>query len=213
MSGSARRLPDSWRIESKRMKVLLNLAIPPSLRDRYALYWTLPATVVGFAVLVFLLVASGRSLREYRMVQQSLAEQQGRENGLRAEEAALRRQLEAPDSRQVLNDTRFVNTLIGKRQFSMADMMADISKLLPGEVRLTALALAPDGQDLLVRFVIAGKNEEAIERFLGSLEDSPRFKDVTIVNQGFEQEGSAPELANIACTAHYLPGSADSSRK
>lgn len=204
-------MPDSWRIEPKRMKVLLNLAIPPSTRDRYALHWAIPATVLGLIGLVFLLVASVRSVREYRIVQRSLAEHQVEENGLRSEEMALRKQLEAPESRQLLSDARFVNTLIGEKRFSMAAMAADISNLLPNEVRLTGLVVTPDGQELAVRFVIAGKSEESIERFLGNLEDSPHFKDVTIINQGFEQDAADSELANIACTAHYLPGDSDSS--
>jgi hypothetical protein len=82
---------------------------------------------------------------------------------------------------------------------------------MPDEVRLTGLALAPEGQELAVRFVITGKSEEAIERFLSDLEDSPHFKDVAIVNQGFEQTGAASELENIACTAHYLPGESEAS--
>ena len=211
MRSSACHLPDFWRIEPKRMKVLLNLAVPPSVRDRYALHWAIPATVLGFAGLVFLLVASVRSFREYRIVQASLAGHQKQENGLRSDEMALRKQLESPESRQLLSDARFVNALIGEKRFSMAEMAADISNLLPNEVRLTGLAVTPDGQELAVRFVITGKSEESIERFLGNLEDSSHFKDVTIINQGFEQDAAAPELVNIACTAHYLPGGSDSS--
>jgi hypothetical protein len=69
--------------------------------------------------------------------------------------------------------------------------------------------MAPDGQELAVRFVITGKSEEAIERFLSNLEDSPHFKDVAIINQGFEEAGAASELENIACSAHYLVGGSE----
>ena len=169
------------------MKVALNLAIPPSARERYALYWAIPATLLGLTGLAFLLVFTVRSFREYRAVQKSVAAHQGRENALRAQEMALRKRLEEPEARQLLNDVQFVNALIDKKRFSLTDLAADITDLMPDEVRLTGLALAPEGQELAVRFVITGKSEEAIERFLSNLEDSPHFKDVAIINQGFEQ--------------------------
>jgi Tfp pilus assembly protein PilN len=193
------------------MKVVLNLAIPPSARERYALYWAIPATLLGVTGLAFLLLFTVRSFREYRAVQKSVAEQQGRENTLRAQEMALRNQLEEPEYRRLLDDVQFVNALIEKKRVSLTGLAADITDLMPDEVRLTGLALAPEGQELAVRFVITGKSEEAIERFLSDLEDSPHFKDVAIVNQGFEQTGAASELENIACTAHYMPGESEAS--
>jgi hypothetical protein len=90
-------------------------------------------------------------------------------------------------------------------------LAADITDLMPDEVRLTGLALAPDGRELAVRFVITGKSEEAIESFLSDLEDSPRFKDVAIIKQGFEEKGASSELEDIACTAHYVPGESEAS--
>src|SRR5271157_750282 len=184
--------------------VVLNLAIPPSARERYALYWAIPATLLGVTGLAFLLLFTVRSFREYKAVQKSVAEQQARENTLRAQEMALRKQLEEPESRRLLHDVQFVNALIEEKRFSVTGLTADITELIPDEVRLTGLALVPEGQELTVRFVITGKSEEAIESFLSDLEDSPHFKDVAIIKQGFEQKGATSELENIACTAHYV---------
>jgi Tfp pilus assembly protein PilN len=193
------------------MRVVLNLAIPASARERYALFWAIPATLLGVTGLVFLLLFTVRSIREYRSVQKAVAAYQERENALRAQEMALRRELEDPESRRLLEDAQFVNALIEEKRISLTDLAADITDLIPGEVRLTALALAPEGQELAVRFVITGKSEAAIESFLSNLEDSPHFKDVAITNQGFEEAGTASELENIACTAHYLAGGSESS--
>jgi Tfp pilus assembly protein PilN len=193
------------------MKVVLNLAIPPSARERYALYWAIPATLLGVTGLAFLLLFTVRSYREYKAVQKSVAEQQGRENTLRAQEMALRKQLEEPASRRLLDDAQFVNALIEEKRVSLTGLATHITDLMPDEVRLSGLALVPEGRELAVRFVITGKSEEAVERFLSDLEDSPHFKDVAIVNQGFEQTGGASELENIACTAHYLPVESEAS--
>jgi Tfp pilus assembly protein PilN len=193
------------------MRVVLNLAIPPSARERYALFWAIPATLLGITGLALLSLFTVRSFREYRAVQRSVGVCQERENALQAQEVALRRQLEEPESRRLLDDVKFVNALIEKKRISLTGLAADITELVPDEVRLTGLALAPEGQELAVRFVITGKSTEAIERFLSNLEDSPHFKDVAIINEGFEQAGTTSELENIACTAHYLVGGSESS--
>jgi len=193
------------------MKVVLNLAIPPRARERYALYWAIPATLLGATGLVFLLVFTLRSYREYQAAQKSAAEQQALENTVHTQEMALRRQLDEPESRRLLNDVQFVNELIEARQFSVTGLAADIADLIPDEVRLTGLAMAPQGQDLAVRFVITGKSEVAVEGFLSDLEDSPHFKDVAIINQGFEQTGTTSELENVPCTARYLAGRSEGS--
>jgi Tfp pilus assembly protein PilN len=124
---------------------------------------------------------------------------------------ALRRVLEAPASRRLLNDVQFINALIEAKQVSLTSLAADITKLIPDDVRLSSLAMGPDGREMAVRFMITGKNSEAIERFLGDLEDSPHFKDVAIINEGLEETGANTELENIACTAHYVVGEGESS--
>jgi len=191
------------------MRILLNLAVPPSAHERYALFWAVPATLLGIAGLAFIMVLSLRSHREFKVVQKSVAEYQERADALRAQEMALRRKLEEPEIRRLLSDVQFVNALIEQKQVTLTGVAAHITELIPGDVRLSALAMAPEGQELALRFVITGKNAQAIERFLSNLEDSPHFKDVAIINEGFEESGASSELENIACTAHYLVGGSE----
>jgi len=193
------------------MRVVLNLAIPPSAQERYALLWAVPATLLGVAGLTLILMFSLRSYREYKVVKKSVDELQERDNVVRAQEMALRRQLDDPESRRVLDDVKFLNGLIEQKQVSLTGLAADITELIPDDVRLSVLDMAPDGQELALRFVITGKDAKAIERFLSNLEDSPHFKDVAIINEGFEEASTTSELENIACTAHYLVGESESS--
>jgi Tfp pilus assembly protein PilN len=156
-------------------------------------------------------VFSLRSYREYKVVQKSVDEHQDRDNAARAQEMALRRQLDDPESRRLLDDVKFVNGLIEQKQVSLTSLATDLTELIPDNVRLSALAMAPDGQELALRFVITGKDAKAIELFLSNLENSPHFKDVAIINEGFEEASTTSELENIPCTAHYLVGGGDSS--
>ena len=127
------------------MRVTLNLAIPPSARERYALLWAIPATLLGIAGLVLIILFSDRTYREYRVVHASVARYQDRDNALRAQEMALRRVLEEPASRRLLNDVQFINALIEAKQVSLTSLAADITELIPDDVRLSSLAMQPEG--------------------------------------------------------------------
>lgn len=186
------------------MKLALNLAIAPSTRERYAAYWAIPATLLGIVGLVFLVVFTLRSFRAYKSVEKSVAECQQQVNTVEGREMALRRRLEEPQAQQLVKNAQFINGLINDRRFGMSDLAADLARLMPAEVCLTGLSAVPEGQSVAVKFIVTGKSDKAIEVFLSNLEDSPRFKDVAIINQGFEQQGEASELENIACTTRYL---------
>jgi len=188
------------------MRIDLNLSVAESLRDRYALAWAIPATVVGLAGVALLGVSLVREFREYRNVERQVQEIEQRENQLRNQEAAMRRDLDKPDHRDLLLRVRFVNALIERKQLSLAGMAQRLTDLMPEEVHLTAWVLATQGDDLVVRLGLTGKNEEAIEKFMGDLEDAPDFKDVTITNQGFQVESAQPGQVNVTCTARYVPG-------
>jgi hypothetical protein len=188
------------------MRITLNLAVAESPRDRYALTWAVPATLVGLLGFVLLGVSIVRESRDYRAVRRQVVEIQQREEQLRAQGAEIRKELEKPEFRELLRQARFINTLIDQKQVSAAELATRLADFLPDEARLTGLTLSWQGGDLIVRMGISGKSEEALESFLGDLEDAPDFKDVTIINQGFQEEGAQPGQVSIACTARYLPG-------
>lgn len=188
------------------MKIELNLALAESPREHYALWWAVPALVLGLAGLLYLGHSTTLDLRRYRDVHEELADYQEQEGRLRDREAALRKELEQPQNREVLREVQFVNGLIGRKKVSLTDLATRVSNLLPDDARLTGLALAPQADQLTVRFVITGKSVDAVESFISNLEDSSDFKDPVIANQGFEEEGGAGTPETITCSARYTPG-------
>ncbi|HXW16062.1 MAG TPA: hypothetical protein VEN79_16260 [Terriglobia bacterium] len=191
------------------MRITLNLSAAPSLRDRYALSWAVPTAIVGLAVLIILGRASLQEYRDYRGIQVQLVEVQTRTADLHNQEAALRRKFEDPVYRNLLRRAQFVNNLIEQRQLSLVEASARLAGLLPENAHLTALALTSPtkpGDDYMIRMGITARNEDAIETFINDLEDAPDFKDVSILNQGFEEQSSQPDQVSIICTARYLPG-------
>ena len=126
---------------------------------------------------------SNANLRKFRRARRSSSNQ----------EAAIRRKLEDPAYRELLRQAQFVNKLIDQRQLSLTELSARLAGLLPEDAHLTGLALISPkkpGDDYMVRMGITAKSEDAVETFINDLEDSPDFKDVSIINQGFQEEAS-----------------------
>jgi len=191
------------------MKITLNLSPVARGRDRYALAWAIPATLAGLAVLVFLGRASLREYRDYREMQHQLTEVQMRAEELRNQEGAIRKKLNDPAYRELLTRAKFVNKLIAQRELSLSELSARLAGLLPEDAHLTSLALTSPkqpGDDYAVRMGITAKGEDAIETFINDLEDAPDFRDVSIINQGFQEEASQGPQISLVCTARYLPG-------
>lgn len=188
------------------MKIGINLAVLPSARERYALAWALPLGLLGLAGFVLLSIFAFRILGEYRNIQRDFGKLREQESVLEAKEKALTGNLEQPHSRLLSREAQFVNALIEKRQLSLTEMTVEVSKLLPKDVRLTALGFSPQEGASLVRFNVAGRNEEALEDFLSNLEDSSEFKDVAVLNQGFQPAGAAGGPVLLLVSARYAGG-------
>jgi len=186
------------------MKIDLNLAVAPSPRERYALTWAVPTAVVGLVALVLLSLSALRTYREYRKVHGAVEELRAQESKSRQREADLRRELERPQLREVFQSVRFVNNLIDEKQFTVTELVERVAKLLPPQARLAGLAMGESGGQPVVRIAVAGKSEEALEKFLSNLENSDNFGEVAIISQGFAPEGSEGEPVRLACTARYL---------
>ncbi len=188
------------------MKITLNLATSRSPYERYSLAWVAPVALVALTALVVLSVSAWHRFGEYRRVEHSLQDLEEREAFLRGREMALKNELGRAEFREVSRQAQYVNSLIDKKQLSLTELVEKVSKLLPAGVRLAGLALLPGPGEPVVRFVIVGNNEEAAENFLGNLEDSPDFKNVTILSQGIEEGGAGGPGPTLACSAQYVGG-------
>jgi hypothetical protein len=191
------------------MKITLNLSIAPSPRERYALAWAVPTSVLAVAGLVLLAVLAMRNFRQYRSARQARLDLQQIAATMQEHEAALKKNLERPQLREMYRQAQFVNVLINQKQSSLPELAAKVSNLLPAEARLDGLALAHAEEDPTVRLAVAGNSEEDIEKFLENLESSSDFTDVTVVSQGVAQEaeesgGRLP--VTVVCTARYQGG-------
>jgi len=189
------------------MKISLNLAIAASRRERYALAWAIPTGVLALAGLVLLSMLAMRNFREYRSAHQALVELQQVEAKMVEHEAALKRDLGRPQLDAMFRQAQFVNGVIDQKQFALAELTQKVTKLLPSQARLDALALTHAGRTPGVRLSVAGNSDEDIEKFLENLEDSSDFTDVSVLSQGVAgeaEEGGGRAPVTVVCTARYV---------
>lgn len=187
------------------MKVSLNLATVPSRHERYGLSWAVPVVLLGAAGLVVFSVLGAGNVREYQNVQKDISRLEERTKALAQRETALREALNQPSFQEVLREAQFVNSLIESKKLSAAGLTWKVSKLMPEAVRLSAFSLTAKGEPT-VRFSVVARDEQAVETFVTALEDSPDFRDVSIVNQGFETSGPEEGPVTVICTARYVGG-------
>jgi len=190
------------------MKITLNLSSAPSPRERYALAWALPVALIALVGLFFLLSSSLASWRNYRKYHSALSDVESQEARLRARQATLERELSRPEFNDLYRSTQFINSLIDRRQFSIADLTQKVTKLMPASVHLVGLALSRQEKEKekVVRLMAAGGTEDALETFLVNLENSPEFDQVEILNQGVEQSEAGNTQVLLTCSAHYSGG-------
>lgn len=191
------------------MKVSLNLSLAQSFRQRHVVAWSLPLLAVSFLLLFRLGLSIRANWREYRGVREAVEREQSHQNELAGQEAVLKGKLDEPENRALLREVQFVNSVIEQRRLSFTGLTEKVTVLLPPQVRLAALSLPDSSGDPVVHFGVEGASEEPVETFLTNLEDSPDFRDVSLLSQGFEEKGNGAPVS-ITCTARYVGGRSDS---
>lgn len=187
------------------MRLPLNLARAPSFRERYGLWVAIPGLVLALALFVWLAVSTLTNYHSLRVVEQGTTAIQSRRQDLQRKEAALRRELAQPEAQHLIHEAAYLNGLIDARKFSVVELTAKVSKLMPPDVRLDALTLARPGERPLIRFTVEGKTEPDIEAFLTQVENSNDFSDLIVTSQSYPGgEDASPIMTG--CSAHYLGG-------
>jgi type IV pilus assembly PilN-like protein len=126
------------------------------------------------------------------------------EQELASREKDLQKELDQPGERVVFQKAHFVNNLIQERQLTLTGLTQRASRLLPPTVRLSSLAVSRPREGVVVRFTVVGNDERGLEAFMGNLEDSPDFEDMTVTNQKLQQTSSATGQLGVTCTVRYV---------
>jgi len=188
------------------MRISLNLATNPSLRDRYALTVSAPTVGVALVVLIVLTYVSWGNYKAYRKAQALTAEDARQQTALQQKEAEVLRYLDQPKYKGTYHEVHFVNLLIAQKKLSVPGLFAKVADLLPVDVRLVRLLYAEGGDSAAVRMEVSGKSQEALDEFVSNLEKSPDFANPMVGGIGFDKQNPSGAAGGVtmSCQARYL---------
>jgi len=188
------------------MKIAVNLAHPKARFERSLYFWASALVILGLALLIRILVVTGREAVEYRKVSRSVLSYQGEIGDLRNRESRLRVALRQPATQQLYDQISFLNSLILQKQVSLSGLTLKLSGLLPSQARLTSLALVESHGGPTVELSVEGAGNDSVYSFLSRLEGSPDFDSVAVTNQAFEPQGPDKGDVTLSCSARYVGG-------
>jgi len=166
------------------MRLPLNLAREPMRRDRPMMVASAAVAIlltVSLVALIGLARTDQRSMDDSRKV---IAKVQAQMAKVNAEQAAVDAQKRLPENSSVLYRSDMFNTLIRRKGISWTRIFADLEKVLPYNVRIAAIKPQINGRgELSLEMVVAAETPEPVIDFVGKLEGSDLFGDVTQTSQ------------------------------
>jgi Tfp pilus assembly protein PilN len=162
------------------MRLPLNLAREPLRRDRPML---VASAAVGMLLCVSLVILIGLATADRRNMDDSrrvIARVQAQLAKTNAEQAQIDAQMRLPQNATVLYRSLMFNQLIRRKAISWTRIFSDLETVLPHNVRIASIRPQLNGRgELSLEMVVAADSPEPIIDFVGKLESSDVFGDVT----------------------------------
>jgi Tfp pilus assembly protein PilN len=175
------------------MKVRLNLSTSPLESNRR---FALAATVIGTIAVVALLALSFRTVSIWRSDKALRA----RQDALDAQIAKLQQQrrglsdfFENPETVQRRQRAAYLNSLLQQRAFPWIKIFMDLERILPEGARVVSIEPKLAGDTVYLSFLIGAMSDESKLKFLKTLESSPEFSHIELLN---ESRSVRPELSD-----------------
>lgn len=188
------------------MKTNFNLATKPLENNRRFVAGSSALGVIAVLAMVFLslhAIHARRANREMRMEVDHLREQV--RISLRQQES-LRNAFKSPQAIEALKRSAFLNGLIEARTFPWTKMFADLEQILPAGVRVISISpqMDKDGK-VKVQLSVGAANDEQKIKFLNSIDSSPVFSDVHVMQESYPQKvlDGGTDRVLLSLEAHY----------
>ncbi|MDQ6759401.1 MAG: hypothetical protein M3Z32_05970 [Acidobacteriota bacterium] len=166
------------------IRIPVNLATDPFRRDRPIL---VASAALGAFLLLVLAVQIGAiiSARDQAAETRTMLDKLDRQlSAVKTDQAKLDGTLSKPENAEVLDRSRFLNSLIERKSISWTRIFADLEKVVPYQVRLVAVRLPQvDSQNqVLLDMVVGADSPGPVFELLKRLEMSPQFGPTSVVN-------------------------------
>ena len=187
------------------MRLRLNLATNALQTHRkFAVLSTFIGVVAG---IVFLALGSHvYSVRKANETLRVKADQVRLEmKGLRKQRQELEQFFALPENAKLHERSAFLNTLIDEQSLNWTQMFMDLEKILAPGVRVLDIEPKHEKGRVQVKFHIGATSEEAKQKFLRALEDSPAFSHVEVTFVRLTELGaSGPDRLQVELTVEYV---------
>jgi type IV pilus assembly protein PilN len=158
------------------VKVPINLSREPFRRDRPAL---IASALVGALMIVSLTALTTVAISERAAARQAKAELdavQRQRAKIRAEQTKLDAQMRRPENAIVLDRNIMINDMIRRKAISWTRIFSDLEKVLPANVRVTAIRPQVNSRDQLsLDMTVESESPESVIGFIVKLEGSDVF--------------------------------------
>jgi Tfp pilus assembly protein PilN len=184
------------------MRLPINLASQPFRRDRAMVVASavLSAVLVAtLGVLVYLALLDNAQLKTLRT---NISQLNTRITAATAEQTRLEAILHKPENASVLEQTVFINDLIYHKAISWSQILEDLEKTVPRNVKLLMLHPTVNNQNhVQLDMMVGSENPEPLVTLLKSLETSPVFGEVSDHSQNYPTQ--AEPLYRMRITVNY----------
>jgi type IV pilus assembly protein PilN len=185
------------------MKVRLNLATSPLVSNRR---FTVGAFAVGLFALIGLLVLSRNAYalwRGDRTFRTRQAELEGQIGSLQQQRQMLATFFENSDTVKRRQRAAYLNALIQQRAFPWIKIFMDLERILPEGVRVVTIEPKLAGDIVQLRFVVGAATDEGKLKFLETLEKSPEFSRIQLLNESRPNRPEQTDRVLLELQAQY----------
>jgi type IV pilus assembly protein PilN len=188
------------------MRLNINLATHPYEDVRkFLVKWGLLTLVLAAATTLLVLIAV-RNWRDSRSINAQISDLHQKMDALDKDRAKAIATLNEPGNRTVADQSRFLNEAIQRKSLSWTRIFMDLEHMMPNGLHV--VSIKPEfGKDnrLGLRLQVGGNSHEKATELVRRMEESPTFKQATLVSEQMASSSGDPVIFEITST--YAPPS------
>jgi len=184
------------------MRINLNLSTTPLENNRRFVTAAGAIALAGIIALVFFSMKDYTTWRADRNVRADIGRIENEIRALEERQRQLAQYFDTSETRQVLDRSAFLNSLIEERTFPWPKIFEDLEQTLPGGVRIVSISPRLEGGRALVKLTFAATDSDSTVKFLRALEASKQFSDIHVQDEKYAEpsQGQAATQDPITVT-------------
>ena len=187
------------------MRLNVNLATQPYEDSRkFWLRWG-PALALAGVVTLGLMIAAILAWKDARKDQNQIANFEKQIAACERERSNAQEVLDRPVNRRTRDESQFINDLIRRKSFSWTQVFADLERMMPPQIHVTAIHPELKDNQLTLKLSVASQSRERAIELVRKMEQSPRFSQPAIKEESAQQGQNNADIAHFEIGAVYLP--------